>query len=351
MTERADVDDASAGPQERARTPADSLPKPLRYLDQIQQRYAVLAIPIAVYKKFSDDEAGKLAALISYYAFLSVFPLLIVFATVLSHALVDHPELAEELVQTAAGSFLSIGSTGSVEPLNVSGLALAAALAIALWAGLAVAHSMQDAMNTVYEVPKTERASFVARNLRSLSLLVLVGVGLPLTTVLQGFASAIVTGVLATVVIYVLVLVCNTALIAAAFRQSTVAQTSWRGVAAGAGIAAIAWVIMQALAASLLTGKVEGAQASYGPFAMVIGLLFWFFLLAQITIYCAELNVVLSFQLWPRGLASVISAKADTEADIRAYTHYPKREQQATNVQVSVDVVEERDVGERNATG
>lgn len=320
---------------------ARGLPAPLRRLDEIQQRRALLAIPIAVYKKFADDEAGKLAALISYYAFLSVFPLLIVLATVVSRVLVDQPELADELVTTAAGSFLSIGSTGSVEPLNLSGLALGVALAAALWGGLAIAHAMQDAMNTVYEVPKTRRAGFASRTLRSFSLLLIVGVGLPLTAVLQSAVSAELSSWGASVVTAAVVVCLNTALICLAFRRATVAATSWRGVLPGAAIAATAWSLMQALAAVLLTQKVEGAQSSYGPFAIVIGILFWFFLLAQITIYCAELNVVLSLRLWPRGLSSVIQAKADTEADVRAYSHYPKREQQATNVHVSVEVVGE----------
>lgn len=316
------------------------LPAPLAKLDDFQQRHAFAAIPIAVFKKFSDDEAGKLAALISYFAFLSIFPLLIVLATVISRVLGGYPELADEIVNTAAGSFLSIGSTGTVEPLQISGFALAIAVAVSLWAGLAVAHAMQDAMNTVYEVPKTARAGIAGRILRSTTLLLIIGLGLPTTTVLQGIAGRVATGAIAWLVIMILVLILNTGLIAAAFRRSTVAQTSWRGVLPGAIIAAIAWSVMQAFATTLLTQRVEGAQASYGPFAIVIGLLFWFLLLAQVTIYCAELNMVLAYRLWPRGLKSLVQDRADTEADLRAYSHYPKREQQAENIQIDVNLVE-----------
>jgi YihY family inner membrane protein len=324
------------------------LPGPLAKLDQFQQNHAFAAVPIAVYKKFSDDEAGKLAALISYFAFLSVFPLLILLATILSRVLVDYPDLADKIVATAAGSFLSIGATGTVQPLQVSGFALALAVVVSLWGGLAVANAMQDAMNTVYEVPKTWRAGFVWRVLRSASLLVIVGVGLPVMTVLQGIAGRTVTGVIASIVILIIMVILNTGLIALSFRRSTVADTTWRGVLPGAAIAAIAWSVMQGLGTSLLTQRVAGTQSSYGQFALVIGLLLWFFVLAQVTIYCAELNMVLAYRLWPRGLKSVVQAKADTNADVRAYSHYPKREQQATNMQVSVDVVDDGNGDQHN---
>ena len=312
------------------------LPRPLARLDAFQQQHRSVAVPLAVYKKFSDDDAGKLASLVSYYAFLSVFPLLIVLATILSRLLAGHPEVATEIVTTAAGSFLSIGSTGTVAPLDVSGLALVVAVVIGLWSGLAVANAMQDAMNTVYEVPKTERGGVVGRVLRSLSLLAIVGVGLPTTAVIQGLAFRAIPGPIPAVAIVVAAMVVNSALIALAFRRSTAAETTWRTVLPGAVIAAIAWSLMQALATSLLTQKVGGAESDYGPFAIVIGLLFWFFLLAQVTIYCAELNVVLAYGLWPRSLKSIARGQAETEADVRAYSHYPMREQQATNMEVTV---------------
>ena len=60
-----------------------SLPDRLRTLDRLQQRSPRLSFPAAVIKKFGDDEAGQLAALIAYYGFVSLFPLLLVLVTVL----------------------------------------------------------------------------------------------------------------------------------------------------------------------------------------------------------------------------------------------------------------------------
>lgn len=308
-------------------------------LDDFQQKHAAVAVPLAVYKKFSEDEAGKLAALVSYYAFLSVFPLLIVLATLLTRALAGNQELANQIIDTAAGSFLSIGSNGQVEPLQVAGWALVVGVLVALWSGLAVANTMQDAMNTVYAVPKTDRAGLPWRILRSVTLLIVVGVGLPAATVLAGFIAAW-FGPWATAAGLLLVVAINTGLIAVAFRRATVAPTTWRSVLPGAFIAAVAWSLMQSLATSLLTSRVEGAQQTYGSYALVVGLLFWFFTLAQITLYCAELNLVLDHKLWPRSMKAIMEAEAETSADVRAVSSYPKREKQAKNVEVQVDVTE-----------
>ncbi|MDI1289405.1 MAG: YhjD/YihY/BrkB family envelope integrity protein, partial [bacterium] len=219
-------DEKTRTESDRAAGSTQPLPGPLPGLDAFQQRHPLAAVPLAVYKKFSDDDAGKLAALISYFAFLSVFPLLIVLATVLSRVLANHPDLANEIVTTAAGSFLSIGATGTVEPLDISGLALVVAIVVGLWGGLAVANAMQDAMDTVYEVPRTQRAGFIWRVLRSITLLLIVGVGLPASTVLQGVASSAVSGVIASMLILIVVVCINSVLIAAAFRRATGAKTS-----------------------------------------------------------------------------------------------------------------------------
>ena len=56
-------------------------------LDRFQQRHRALAIAVAVWKKFSDDEGGNLTALIAYRAFFSLFPLLLLLTSVLGFVL------------------------------------------------------------------------------------------------------------------------------------------------------------------------------------------------------------------------------------------------------------------------
>src|SRR6202043_358476 len=81
----------------------------LAALDKFQQRHRALAFPIAVYRKFSDDQAGSLAALVSYYAFVSTFPLLLVLVTVLGMVLSGSPRLQQDVLNSALSEFPVIG--------------------------------------------------------------------------------------------------------------------------------------------------------------------------------------------------------------------------------------------------
>src|SRR5215469_7034800 len=81
----------------------------MRTLDRVQQRHGWLAFLVAVWKKFSDDQAGNLAALVAYYGFASLFPLLLVFVTVLDIVLRNDPKLREQVVSSTFGQFPVIG--------------------------------------------------------------------------------------------------------------------------------------------------------------------------------------------------------------------------------------------------
>ena len=71
------------------------------WVDEGQRRHAVAGFPIAVIKKFTEDRASNLAALIAFYAFFSLFPLLLAFVSVLGFVLDDNPELREDIIDSA----------------------------------------------------------------------------------------------------------------------------------------------------------------------------------------------------------------------------------------------------------
>ena len=72
----------------------------LRRLDSWQQRAPVLAIPVAVVKKFVDDGADRLGVQIAYWGFFSVFALLLVFASILGFVFQSHPDLQRQLLDS-----------------------------------------------------------------------------------------------------------------------------------------------------------------------------------------------------------------------------------------------------------
>ena len=76
---------------------------PVKKFDGFQQRNRALRVPFAVIKKFGDDQAGSLAALVAYYAFFSLFPLLLVFVTVLGFVLHGDPSAQKSVANSVLG--------------------------------------------------------------------------------------------------------------------------------------------------------------------------------------------------------------------------------------------------------
>src|SRR5207249_10216898 len=78
-------------------------------LDAFQREHPWAGFPLAVVKKFGDDRGGYLAALIAYYGFFSLFPLLLVFVTGLFFVLAGNPALRGKIVNSALSQFPVIG--------------------------------------------------------------------------------------------------------------------------------------------------------------------------------------------------------------------------------------------------
>ncbi|MGH3436802.1 MAG: YihY/virulence factor BrkB family protein [Sciscionella sp.] len=324
-------------------------------VDAYQRSHGLAGFPFAVVQKFGEDQAGNLAALIAYYAFFSIFPLLLALVTILGFVLAGAPSLQKVVFSSALGQFPIIGQHNSLQPLSGNPLALVVGLLVALWSGLAVAQTAQTAFNTVYAVPRTEWPGFLPRMKRSLEVVVLGGLGLLITTLLQGVVSGtdsygLHIGAAGQVLAAVIGIVLNLALFTYLFRRLTVYRLTTRNVLPGAVLAAVAWFVLQKVGTGLVNRKIQGAQGTYGTFALVIGLLFWFFLLAQVTMVCAEVNVVRSERLWPRGLSS-LSAQASTRADARAYSFYTRREHHASNLEVTTRLRLEKPAGRPETVG
>src|SRR5438874_11139211 len=161
-------------------------------LDGYQRRHPWLGFPIAVAKKFGDDDAGKQPALIAYYTFFSLFPLMLVIVTVLGFLLGKSSHFQDEVVHSVISRFPIIGGQirQNVHSLTGSGVALAIGIVGALWGGMAVVQAAQGAMDSVWHVPRKERPNFVKSRTRALLLLFVLGAGIIGSVVLTGLATA-----------------------------------------------------------------------------------------------------------------------------------------------------------------
>ena len=283
-------------------------------LDLYQQESEPLAFGVGVIKKFGDDRAGRLAALIAYYGFFSVFPAMLALVTVLGFVLQGNAKLRTSIANSALGQFPIVGSQikDSVShPLTGSTIALVIGVLGAVWAGLGAMQAAQDAINEVWDVPRTDGPNFVQKRLRSIGMLLLIVVGLAISSVVAQLAVNVVSGVVATVALFLLTIVSNVVMYLIAFRLLTVAEMTWRRVVPGALVAGVGYTLLQAFGTIYVTRTLKGAQNTYGTFAMVIGLLSWIYLIAQLTMFAAEVNVVTARRLWPRSLFSDAATPAD----------------------------------------
>ncbi|HET7529528.1 MAG TPA: YihY/virulence factor BrkB family protein [Mycobacteriales bacterium] len=299
----------------------------LARMDRVQRRRRWLAFPFAVVKKFGEDQAGNLAALIAYYAIFSIFPLLLALSTLLGFVLHGHPQLQADVTDSALKNLPLV----KIQTTHSSGsiAALVVGLALSVWSGLGVAKAAQTAFNTVYLVSHTDRPNFLKSTLRALGLVVVGGGGLIVTTAISSAVTSVHSiggvevGIGLRIVGIALAVVLNTALFILLFRWLTVRTVRWRDAFPGALISAIALQILQLAASAFISHKLKGASTTYGKdVAGVIVLLSWFYLQAQVVLLAAEVNVVRQYKLWPRAL----SDPPATDADFRTYEAYAERE-------------------------
>jgi YihY family inner membrane protein len=303
--------------------------KVLERIDRFQRSHRSLAIPVAVAKKFSNDQGGNLAALVAYYAFFSLFPLLLVFVTVLGYVLHGNQSAIDSVRHTVARNFPGIEHLLDIQSLSGSGVALAIGLLTALWAGLGVTNSAQNAFAAIWAVPMKARPSFIASRLRGLALIFVIGTLFLLATAASGLVSAGLAGPAGTVAGIVLSLLVNLALFFVAFRLMTTRAVATRCLWNGVVLAAIVWTVLQAVGGLYVRHVIAGLSPAYSSFATVIPLLIWLHLGAQMTLYAAELNTVLARKLWPRSLVGPPTEPAD-RATIAALARVEERDDSVT---------------------
>ncbi len=311
-------------PEAGYRPPYMDFMGPAHRFDSYQQKHTWLALPVAVIKKFGDDQGGNLASLVAWYGFFSLFPLLLVFATILGYVLAGDPATRASVEHSVQSQFPAIGSSLPLKSISGSVFALVVGILTSLWAGLGVTTVSQTALDTVWAVPYKSRPNFVKSRLRGLGLLVLLGVMFIASTIASGAVSAGFGGALAKVAGYILSLGVNFVLFFAVYRLMSVGSIPSRDLRWGSVVAAVLWTILQSVGGLYL--KHAGGHG-YGVFAIVIPLLIWLRLGTQVFLYCAEVNVVVSRRLWPRSFFGPPNAPADKRT-LRALAKVEERSDQ-----------------------
>jgi membrane protein len=298
------------------------------HLDRFQRKHPWAGFPLAVAYKYFDDFGAYLAALLTYYGFISLFPLLLLLSTVLGLVLSGDPRLQHEVLTSALHQFPVIGGD-LARPGHLGGgpVGLVVGIAGSLYGGLGVAQVFQYASSTVWGVPRNNRPNpFKARG-HSMLLLAIAGLAVLGTTALSiaGGGGAGSLGTAGKSVTLAASAAVNIAVAIFAFRFAPARRLSVRDVVPGAVASAVIWQLLQSFGVIYVRHVVEHASATNAVFTLVLGLLAFLYITAAAVLLCMEINVVRVNRLHPRSLLTPFTDNVTlTAGDRRAYSRQAK---------------------------
>ena len=305
------------------------MPRLVDRIDDFQRRHRVVGFPLGVVYKFFDDQGGYLAAAMSYYAFVAIFPILLIASSVLGFVLQGHPDLQQEILTSALAQFPIVGDQlGRPEGIQGSASAVVLGAFAALYGVIGLGQAAQNAVNVAWAIPRNSRLNPVVSRLRSALWLVLAGLALIFVAVLTSLGSNLdVFGVdLGDGVKWVAIaatVVLNTGVLALMMRLSTPQEERLREVLPGAATIAVMWQLLQVLGGVYVEHVIKKASSMNGVFAVVLGLVALLYIGTVIAMMGLEINVVIAKHLYPRALLTPFTDNVRlTTADERVYREY-----------------------------
>jgi YihY family inner membrane protein len=287
--------------------------KAIRKLDATQQRVTPLAFGFGVVKKYGDDNGGVLASNLAYSGFVSIFPLLLVLTTILGLVAANYPSVRTDVLNAVAGEVPLIGHTltGNVHQLEESSvIGLIVGLVLLIYGASGLAQAGLFTMEQVWNLPGPARPGYVQRLGRAALFLCLLGGGVIVTTGLASFSTYLHNGLGFKIPLEIVTAAFNAGMYLGGFRVLTPKGVRTRSLVPGAIVGGICWTVLQVLGTYLVHHFLH-SDSVYGVFATVLGLMAWIYLAVQITLYSAEINVVLTRRLWPRAIVQPPLTEAD----------------------------------------
>jgi uncharacterized BrkB/YihY/UPF0761 family membrane protein len=296
-------------------------------IDRFQRRHPAVGFPVAVVYKYFDDQGSYLAAVLTYYAFVAIFPLLLIGASVLGFLLQGNPELEQEVLDSALSQFPIVGEQlAAPEGLQGSGAAVIVGGLAALYGATGLGQAGQTVLHEIWAVPRNTRPNPVVGRLRSLLLLSTAGLALLVVAVATTLASHVTLLGDGTVLQWLLRLgsvLLAAVVLAVIFRLTTEPRLSFIGAAPGALFIAVLWEVLQIGGGAFVERVVTRVTPVNAVFALVLGLVGLIYVASVIGVLGAELNVVRAARLYPRALLTPFTDDVDlTPADRRAYRSY-----------------------------
>jgi uncharacterized BrkB/YihY/UPF0761 family membrane protein len=278
--------------------------------DAFQRRRPTLGFPLAVFKRYGEDHGGWLGSLISYYGFFSLYPLLVVFATVATWIFDDRPETLQRILEALwsrvpfASGTLSAEVDGKVESLDGHSPTMILSLIVTLWGGIGVVRVLQDAVNTIWGVPRYRRPGFFPKLVRGLLIIGLLGFGVVGTAVVAGITLAVDLPIVAAVGAAVGNAALSAGITIVLYHIVIATSVRTAEVLPGALLTGVGSYVVTLVGGLYVKHLIARMTGVYGPFAATIGLLAYVSLMVQLFVFATEVNVVRARSLWPRAMTS-----------------------------------------------
>lgn len=291
--------------------------KYIHKIDLFQQKHPIVSFPIAVIKKVGDDNAGYQAALITYYGFLSLFPLLLVATSIVGILSMGNDSIEASVMESVENYFPVIGDqlSRNIHASTKSGAALVVGLLVTFYGTRGGADAFRNAINHLWHVPRKKRTGFPQNILKSFCMTLLGGIGLTMAAMLSAYTASLgrsfVFTVLAATMSLLLLVPTFYFLYWISLPQG---YTEKRNLLRSAIASGISVVILQAIGGYLVTSQLKTLSPLYGTFAIVLGLLFWIYLQALAVLYTVAITVVVDGQQWPRSITGQYLTPADKVA-------------------------------------
>jgi membrane protein len=279
----------------------------LRRIDDLQRRWGPLGFGYAVIRKYFDDGGPREAALITYYGFLSLFPILLLGVAAVSQVLARRPELRQEMIAAIVPPALQPGIESSMAALSSSYTALVFGVCGLIFSGTGVGLSAYETLNHLAHVPIRERAGLVRLYLRATASLAVILAGAVTVGALTVAAFAAPVALLGSWAIAAVVLLAVTRIL---LMRPAPMRSLWPAAVIGA--AGITGLLN--LGALVLPDLVRRAGRVYGAFATVAGVFTLLYLLSNLLVLAAEIAAVRHARLWPRALDPARPTRADARA-------------------------------------
>jgi uncharacterized BrkB/YihY/UPF0761 family membrane protein len=282
----------------------------IAWVDKLQRRRPILGFPVAVFKRYGEDHGGWLGSLISYYGFFSLYPLLVVFATLATWIFDDRPETLQRILEALwskvpfASGTLSAEVDEQVASLSGHSPTLIVSMIVTLWGGVGVVRVLQDAINTIWGVPRFRRPGFFPKLGRGMLILGLLGLGVVGTAVVAGVTLAVDLPILATIAAALGNVAISTGIAIALYRIVIATSVRIADILPGALVTGAGSYVVTLVGGLYVKHLITRMTGVYGPFAATIGLLAYVSLMVQIFVLATEVNVVRMRSLWPRAMTA-----------------------------------------------